>query len=169
MMVSATHTLGNFFGSGDFVAGFFLNNQIDNYSLSPASPNYLESEKVSRSFTSPSILKNEEKTIGIGSPGGKRIPAVMSDVLTRYLMLGDEWEDAIDDSRFYVENDNIYTEAELDKDVQAQLRAKKYEIYNIREADFYGGIQALVHDKKSQELFGAADHRRPGSWQVQEK
>lgn len=169
MMVSATHTLGNFFGSGDFVAGFFLNNQIDNYSLSPTSPNYLESEKVSRSFTSPSILKNEEKTIGIGSPGGKRIPAVMSDVLTRYLMLGDEWEDAIEDSRFYVENDNIYTEDELDKDVQAQLRAKKYEIYNIREADFYGGIQALVHDKKSQELFGTADHRRPGSWQVQEK
>src|SRR5699024_5783937 len=54
MMVSATHTLGNFFGSGDFVSGFFLNNQIDNYSLSPDSPNYLESEKVSRSFTSPS-------------------------------------------------------------------------------------------------------------------
>src|SRR5690625_6400185 len=84
-MVSATHTLGNFFGSGDFVSGFFLNNQIDNYSLSPDSPNYLESEKVSRSFTSPSILKNDEQTIGIGSPGGKRIPAVMSDVLTRYL------------------------------------------------------------------------------------
>src|SRR5699024_11172279 len=87
MMVSATHRLGNFFGSGDFVSGFFLNNKIDNYSLSPDSPNYLESEKVSRSFTSPSILKNDEQTIGIGSPGGKRIPAVMSDVLTRYLLI----------------------------------------------------------------------------------
>lgn len=178
MMVSATHTLGNFFGSGDFVAGFFLNNQIDNYSLSPGSPNYLESEKVSRSFTSPSILSNDEKTIGIGTPGGKRIPAVMSDVLTRYLLLGDEWEDVMDDSRFYVEKDSIYTEAELDTDIQGQLRGKNannaksdeyYEIYNITEADFYGGIQALVHDKKSQELFGAADHRRPGSWQVKDK
>lgn len=169
MMVSATHTLGNFFGSGDFVSGFFLNNQIDNYSLSPDSPNYLESEKVSRSFTSPSILKNDEQTIGIGSPGGKRIPAVMSDVLTRYLLIGDDWENAIDDSRFYIEDDKIYTEVELDTDIQAQLRQIGYEIYNISEADFYGGIQALVHDKKAEELFGAADHRRPGSWQVQEK
>src|SRR5699024_5797465 len=51
MMVSATHTLGNFFGSGDYVAGFFLNNQIDNYSLTNDSPNFLEPGKVSRSFT----------------------------------------------------------------------------------------------------------------------
>src|SRR5699024_6269717 len=114
MMVSATHTLGNFCGSGDLVSGCFLNNQIDNYSLLPASATYLECEKVSRSFTSPSILKNDEQTIGIGSPGGKRIPAVMSDVLTRYLLIGDDWENAIDDSRFYIEDDKIYTEEELD-------------------------------------------------------
>src|SRR5699024_11800555 len=85
MMVSATHTLGNFFGSGDFVSVFFLNNQIDNYSLSPDSPNYLESEKVSRSFTSPSILKKDEQKIEFSSPVDKRITDVMSDVLTRYL------------------------------------------------------------------------------------
>src|SRR5690625_1633075 len=162
MMVSATHTLGNFFGSGDFVSGFFLNNQIDNYSLSPDSPNYLESEIVSRSFTSPSILKNDEKTIGIGSPGGKRIPAVMSDVLTMYLLIGDDCENAIDDSIFYIVDDKIYTEEELDTDIQAQLSEIGYDIYNLSEDDFYGGIQALVHDKKAQELFGAADHRRPG-------
>src|SRR5699024_11949228 len=117
----STLTLGNFFGSGDFVSGFFLNNQIDNYSLSPDSPNYFESEKVSRSFTSPSILKNDEQTIGIGSPGGKGIPAVMSEVLTRYLLIGCDWENAIDDSRFYIEDDKIYTEEELDTDIQAQL------------------------------------------------
>src|SRR5690625_6054654 len=75
----------------------------------------------------------------------------MSDVLTRYLLIGDDWENAIDDSRFYIEDDKIYTEEELDTDIQAQLRQIGYEIYNISEADFYGGIQALVHDKKAQE------------------
>src|SRR5699024_11479610 len=105
---------------------------------------------------------NDEKN-GIGSHGGKRIPDVMSDVLNRYLLIGDDWENAIDYSRFYIEDDKIYTEEELDTDIQAQLRQIGYEIYNISEADFYGGIQALVHDKKAQELFGAADHRRPGS------
>src|SRR5690625_8035714 len=75
----------------------------------------------------------------------------MSDVLTRYLLIGDDWENAIDDSRFYIEDDKIYTEEELDTDIQAQLRQIGYEIYNISEADFYGGIQALVHDKKRSE------------------
>src|SRR5699024_11628898 len=41
MMVSATNTLGNFFGSGDFVSGFFLNNSVYNYSYSFDSPYYL--------------------------------------------------------------------------------------------------------------------------------
>src|SRR5699024_6764191 len=87
MMVSATHTLGNFFGSGDYVAGFFLNNQIANYSLTNDSPHFLAPGKVSRSFTSPSILKTDENTIGIGSPGGNRIQSVVSSILTKYLLL----------------------------------------------------------------------------------
>lgn len=169
MMVSATHTLGNFFGSGDYVSGFFLNNQIDNYSLSADSPNYLEPEKVSRSFTSPSILISDDKILGIGSPGGKRIPAVMGNILTKYLLLNEDWDSTIEDDRFYIEGNDIFTEIELETDLQAQLRAKGYEIYNIRETDFYGGIQALVYDKKKKELFGTADPRRPGAWQVSDK
>lgn len=169
MMVSATHTLGNFFGSGDYVAGFFLNNQIDNYSLTNDSPNFLQPEKVSRSFTSPSILMNDEKTIGIGSPGGKRIPSVVSSILTKYLLLGGDWDETIAEDRFYVEGTDIFTETELTKDVQGKLRAKGYEIYNITDPEFYGGIQALVYDKKAKELFGAADPRRPGTWQASDE
>jgi len=169
MMVSATHTLGNFFGSGDYVAGFFLNNQIDNYSLTNDSPNFLEPGKVSRSFTSPSILMNDEKTIGIGSPGGKRIPSVVSSILTKYLLLGGDWDETIAEDRFYVEGTDIFTETELNKDVQGKLRLKGYEIYNITDPEFYGGIQALVYDKKAKELFGAADPRRPGTWQVSDE
>lgn len=169
MMVSATHTLGNFFGSGDYVAGFFLNNQIDNYSLTNDSPNFLEPEKVSRSFTSPSILINDEKTIGIGSPGGKRIPSVVSSILTKYLLLGGDWNESIAEDRFYVEGTDIFTETELDKSVQSKLRVMGYEIYNITDPEFYGGIQALVYDKKAEELFGAADPRRPGTWQASDE
>ena len=169
MMVSATHTLGNFFGSGEYVSGFFLNNQIDNYSLTEDSPNFLQPKKVSRSFTSPSILINEDKIIGIGSPGGKRIPAVVSSILTKYLLLNEDWDSTIEDKRFYVEGNDIFTEVELETEIQAKLRAKDYEIYNIRETDFYGGIQALIYDKDKKELFGAADPRRPGAWQVSDK
>src|SRR5699024_5807427 len=69
-MVSTTNTLGNFFGSGNSVGGFFMNNNMENYSESDDITNSVEPGKTSRSFTSPSIVKNDDKTIGIGSPGG---------------------------------------------------------------------------------------------------
>jgi gamma-glutamyltranspeptidase / glutathione hydrolase len=60
-MVSATNTLSNFFGSGYYVGGFFLNDQLSNFAAdNPASPNYPEPGKRSRSFISPTIITNEE-------------------------------------------------------------------------------------------------------------
>lgn len=165
-MVSATHTLGNFFGSGDNVAGFFMNNQMENFSTSDDSLNSIEPGKTPRSFTSPTILTNGEKTIGIGSPGGKRIPMVMTQVLVKYLMFNEPFDEAVEDDRFYIEGNDIFTETELDKDVQSGLRARGYEIYNQTDIDFYGGIQSLVIDEESNTIYGTADSRRNGVWQA---
>ncbi|MBM7599977.1 gamma-glutamyltranspeptidase/glutathione hydrolase [Virgibacillus halotolerans] len=167
-MVSATHTLGNFFGSGANVGGFFLNNQMENFSTRDDSLNSIEPEKTPRSFTSPAILTNGEKTIGIGSPGGKRIPMVMTEVLIRHLLFDEPLEDAIAAKRFYIEGNDITTETELDKDVQSGLRARGYEIFPKRDPEFYGGIQALVIDRKADAIYGAADERRSGISQVKE-
>src|SRR5690625_1325450 len=165
-MVSATHTLGNFFGSGDNVGGFFLNNQMENFSQSNNSLNSIEPGKTPRSFTSPAILSNGEKTIGIGSPGGKRIPMVMTQVLVKHLLFDEPLDEAIKDKRFYIEKNDIFTETELDKDVQSGLRSRGYEIYQKNDVDFYGGIQALVIDEEADEIYGGADSRRNGIWQV---
>ncbi|WP_077603913.1 gamma-glutamyltransferase family protein [Oceanobacillus sojae] len=165
-MVSATHTLGNFFGSGDNVAGFFMNNQMENFSTSDDSLNSIEPGKTPRSFTSPTILTNGEKTIGIGSPGGKRIPMVMTQVLVKYLMFNEPFDEAVENDRFYIEGNDIFTETELDKDVQSGLRARGYEIYNQTDIDFYGGIQSLVIDEESNTIYGTADSRRNGVWQA---
>src|SRR5690625_127017 len=165
-MVSATHTLGNFFGSGDNVGGFFMNNQMENFSTSDQSLNSIEPGKTPRSFTSPTIMTNGDKTIGIGSPGGKRIPMVMTEVLIRHLLFDQPLEDAISDKRFYIEGNDIFTETELDTDVQSGLRSRGYEIYKKNDVDFYGGIQALVIDEEVNEIYGGADSRRNGIWQV---
>src|SRR5699024_11582740 len=176
-MVSATHTLGNFFGSGDYVGGFFMNNQMENFSTSDSSLNSIEPGKTPRSFTSPAIMTNGDKTIGIGSPGGKRIPMVMTEVLVRHLLFDESLEDAIAAKRFYIEDNDIFTETELDTDVQSGLRARGYEIYRENDIDFYGGIQALVIDKEANEIYGGADtrseerrvgkERRSGRWAAQ--
>lgn len=165
-MVSATHTLGNFFGSGDNVAGFFMNNQMENFSKRDQSLNSIEPGKTPRSFTSPTIMTNGNKTMGIGSPGGKRIPIVMTEVLIRHLLFDEPLEEAIADKRFYIEGNDIFTETELDKDVQSSLRSRGYEIYQKNDVDFYGGIQALVIDEEADEIYGGADSRRNGIWQV---
>src|SRR5699024_5558645 len=85
-MVSATHTLGNFFGSGDYVEGFFMNNQMENFSTSDSSLNSIEPGKTPRSFTSPAIMTNGDKTIGIGSQDGKRNHKVMIKIFVRILL-----------------------------------------------------------------------------------
>lgn len=166
MMFSATNTLGDFFGSGEFIAGFFLNNQVDNFSTTQDSVNYLEHKKVPRSFTSPSIIKSDSQLIGLGTPGGKRIPAVMSDILTRALLFEHEWDEVISKKRFYVEGRDIFTETELAKSDQASLRAKGYEIYHVADPNFYGGMQGIIKNTEENVLFGIADSRRQGMWQV---
>jgi len=168
-MVSTTNTLGNFFGSGNSVNGFFMNNNMENFSKKEDITNSAEPGKTSRSFTSPAIIKNDDKTIGIGSPGGKRIPIIMADVLYKYLIQDEELEDAIEADRVYVDNDDVLTEMDLEEDTEEELESMGYEVYtNDSDAEFYGGIQALIVDEESQSIYGDADKRRDGTWQVKE-
>src|SRR5699024_5856386 len=101
MVVSTTNTLSNFFGSGDYVDGYFLNNSLENFSTKESSLNYKEGGKVPRSFIAPTILVNDEKVIGIGSPGGKRIPSIMTDVLIKTVLLDKDIDEAIKEPRFF--------------------------------------------------------------------
>nr|WP_249306070.1 gamma-glutamyltransferase [Lederbergia citrea] len=168
MVVSTTNTLGNFFGSGKYVGGFFLNNQLSNFSKSPNLPNSPAPGKRPRSFTSPTILKNKDMVIGIGTPGGKRIPMVLTQVIIRHLLLGEPIQEAIDAPRFYVEDNVIYTEEPLSEDISKELRSRGYKVRIKNSPSFYGGVQALIIDLKNEEIYGGADLRRSGYWKVAE-
>ncbi|MBS4195639.1 gamma-glutamyltransferase [Bacillus sp. FJAT-49870] len=166
MVVSTTNTLGNFFGSGKYVGGFFLNNQLSNFSNSANLPNSPAPGKRPRSFTSPTILKNKDMVIGIGTPGGKRIPMVLTQVIIRHLLLGESIQEAIDAPRFYVEDKVIYTEEPFSKNISKELRSRGYKVIIKKSPSFYGGVQALIIDRKKEEIYGGADERRSGYWQV---
>ncbi|KAB2332181.1 gamma-glutamyltransferase [Cytobacillus depressus] len=167
-MVSATHTLGHLFGSGKYAAGFFLNNQLSNFSQAANRINSIEPGKRPRSFTSPSILRNDEMMIGIGTPGGKRIPQVLTQVLARHLLFGDSIQDAIDAPRFYVEDKKIYVEDGFPSKVLDELRDRGYRVIIRDSPYYYGGVQALIEDKEEKIILGGADQRRTGIWQVRE-
>ncbi|UCZ52990.1 gamma-glutamyltransferase [Bacillus shivajii] len=179
-MVSATHTLSNFFGSGVYHRGFFLNDQLSNFSQTEGSINEPAPGRRPRSFMTPAILvKNNggetEEVIGLGSPGGARIPMMMAQVLMYDNLHGMDLAQAISIPRF--QYDFNETNQQYEVRVESKLRDREhyellrqglqergYPISVERGAMYFGGIQTLIHDVVNRQISGEADPRRGGSW-----
>jgi gamma-glutamyltranspeptidase / glutathione hydrolase len=163
MVVSVTNTLGNFFGSGDFTEGFFLNSQMAQFG---SKPNDREEGKRSRTFTAPTILISDTDTIGIGSPGGNRIPQFIAQVLDAYVHGEKSMQTIVNQERFAIEKNVVYTEFLLSKEERHHLEKLGYKTVHKVSPMFYGGVQALIKDKKTGGIQGVGDKRRNGSWGV---
>ncbi|WP_096437298.1 gamma-glutamyltransferase family protein [Alteribacter populi] len=164
-MVSITNTLSNFFGSGIYVDGFFMNNQMHNFSDRQSSPNREERGKRSNSHMAPSILAHDHKPIiGIGSAGGRRISSVITQTLVRTIVNEEPVQHAIDAPRFYLEvyEDTLFTEDDREMD---NMRDKGYQINHSNNTFNFGSVNLLVIDHESGEVHGGADPRRNGSWE----
>jgi gamma-glutamyltranspeptidase/glutathione hydrolase len=82
-VLSMTTTVESLFGTGRMVEGFFLNNQLTDFSFSPTTPagvplaNAVAAEKRPRSAMAPVIVtdRNGRFVAAIGSPGG---PAILA-------------------------------------------------------------------------------------------
>lgn len=166
-MVSMTNTLSNFFGSGMAVSGFFLNDQLKNFSPDPASVNAVGPLKRPRSFVAPMMLLDDQDrpVLGIGSPGGRRIPNAVAQVIVRWAGHGEELEAAVQQPRFHMERDRLLVEAPIDDAASEQLVAWGYEIReHLPTTEYYGAIQALEVDWDTGEVAGADEIRRQGTW-----
>ncbi len=169
MMVSATNTLSNFFGTGEYVDGYFINNADKYFSKLSNSPNSYKPGKRSRSSTAPSIFMNEDRTIGIGTPGGGRIPSVMAQVLTRHFYFDESLEEAVEALRFYGRDGTFYAEPGFSEEVLEDMEERGYGIRVNHHTMFFGGIQALEVDADEGTVNGIADERRGGSWDSSNK
>ncbi|NEU30204.1 glycosyltransferase [bacterium LRH843] len=169
MMISATNTLSNFFGSGTYTAGFFLNNSVELFSSKSSSPNRYEAGKRPRSFAAPSIYIDHERVLGFGSPGGTRIPHVMAEVLTRHLYFDEPLEDAVDAPRFFGKEDMLYVEDDFPEDVMVDLINQGYQVQVRNHPIYFGGIQALELNLDDHSISGIADMRRGGTWDASDR
>jgi gamma-glutamyltranspeptidase/glutathione hydrolase len=81
--VSMTTTVESYFGSGRMVDGFFLNNQMTDFSFVPEGPNAIAPGKRPRSSMTPTIILDQEGNLvgAIGSPGGNAILSYVSKAL----------------------------------------------------------------------------------------
>lgn len=176
-MISVTNTLGELFGAGIEVGGFFMNNQSRNFSDDPDSPNLYQPGKRPRTFVSPIIMEEHGRPVlGLGTPGGRRIPTLIFQTVMQFYFGKDETgnpidlQEAIMRPKFYYEDDSIFAEDALDSQVLEQLRQKGWSVRTNPSSIFYGGIQALGLETDENgfvtSIFGGGDERRRGTWQI---
>lgn len=165
-MVSATNTISDFFGSGLYVDGFFLNNQMKNFTDAGPTLNDVQPGKRPQSHIAPAILcRGRRPVLTIGSSGGRRIPTMMSKVLLRLIKNDCPLHDAVCAPRFYARDNHLYLEENIDETIKEALRRKGYAVEVYPERIFYGGIHGMMITEGG-DMVGTADPRRGGTWKT---
>jgi gamma-glutamyltranspeptidase / glutathione hydrolase len=163
-LVSMTNTLSEFFGTGQRVEGFYLNNSLDNFGGSSSQANQWEPGKRPRTFLAPSVLTSTDGSrVAIGSAGGRRIPTALAQVLASAGTQpdGTTWRRAVRAPRLHPEGGVIALEPETPVDLTA-LRQRGYHVGTVPHGYFFGGVQ-LAGTGSDGSAFAVSDPRRGGA------
>lgn len=169
-ILSMTSTIENAFGSRLFVKGFFLNNELTDFSFLPKDAgewlvNRVEPGKRPRSSMSPSIVFQKatdsmprQAYLALGSPGGSRIINFVSQSLISVLAWGDELQTAFDRPHIL----NRFGKMELESHTRAEDWAENFRKmgYQTTQQDINSGLHGVMFTPDG--MIGAADKRREG-------
>jgi gamma-glutamyltranspeptidase/glutathione hydrolase len=181
--VSITTTINSFFGSKVAVpgAGFFLNNEMDDFSGRPGYPNQyglvqgeanaIAPGKRMLSAMTPTIVETPggDLLFVVGTPGGATIITNVFQQISNVVDFGMDVRQALNSPRLHHQHlpDRIqYEPGSLPEEVVAELEALGHEMEErIRAGDIYpyiGDVQAIIRLPDGT-LAGASDHRRGGA------
>ncbi len=168
--VSTTTTLNGGYGSRTVVAGagFFLNNEMDDFSVKPgvanmygalgAEANAIAPHKRMLSSMTPTIvLKNNKPYLILGTPGGTTIPTSVYQTLVDIIDFKMTPHDAVNKPKFHQQwlPDVIFTENAFNKNVRDTL---KKEGYTFSMEDGIGRTEVIMV-KPDGSLVAVGDHR----------
>jgi len=171
--VSVTTTLNGAYGSKLYCSelGFFLNNEMDDFSSKPGVPNMfgligaeansIAPEKRMLSSMTPTIVeKNGKLFMSVGTPGGSTIITSVLQTILNVHEFNMTMQEAVDAPRFHHQwlPDVIQMEPNsFDKNLIKQLQDKGYTI-NEKDSPVIGKVDGIMvlTDKT---LEGGADHR----------
>ena len=174
-VVALTTTINGWFGCYLLVpgAGFFLNNEMDDFATIPDQPNLFEliqgdANAVAPgarmlSSMSPTIAWRGSEVLALGSPGGSRIPTATLQVLLNLIVDHDTLQAAIDRPRLHHQwrPDEIrYESGALSESTAHELESLGH---HLRAATWRLGEVHVVHVLQDGALEAAADARGPGS------
>ena len=162
MIVSATNTLGGFWGSKESVAGIYLNETLNNFSSTSGNINSYEPGKIPRNFTAPTIIKKgDDYIIGIGSPGGSKIIKILAPVLLNILQFGTDIKTAVDKPRVvFIDEINLAVEDRKSIDF-VKVKNNNYIISEKKNRFYFGSVQAIGISSE-EGMFSVIDDRRNG-------
>lgn len=165
--VSWTQTISSFFGTGNMVDGYFLNNELGNFKYEPVegSPINLEPGRRPRTTIAPLVVKKDGKVRWvIGSPGGGRIGSTVIEILVNVIDFEMSLENAIRAPKFT--GYDAYKEIQLEDDFPPKtiefLLELGHEVKRYEHPDLYFGGPNAIAVGKDGLLTGVGSIRRLG-------
>ena len=145
--VSVTTTLNGGYGSKVVTggAGFFLNNEMDDFSIKPGVPNMYglvgaeanaiaPNKRMLSSMTPTIVLKNNKPYLVVGTPGGSTIITSVFQTLMNILEFNLPVDQAVNAPKFHHQwlPDEVYTETGFPNAIKEQLEAMGYKMKSSR-------------------------------------
>lgn len=174
--VSMTYTINDLYGSKLVVdgAGFFLNDEMDDFTSAPGEPNLWGLVQGERnavrpgarpvSSMTPTILEDPQGRLFmvVGSPGGARIITTVFQVVTNVIDFRMDIEDAVAAERFHHQwlPDDLQYERGF---ANSTLRSLENLGWETRQISTFGAADTIVisyDDEGVRTLHGGADPRR---------
>jgi len=168
--VSVTTTLNNSYGSRTVVggAGFFLNDEMDDFSIKAGVPNMYGAvggeanaikpgKRMLSSMTPTIVLKDNKPFIVVGTPGGTTIPTQVFETLVNILEFNLSTGDAVNKPKFHHQwlPDELYLEKGFPDSTKEQLEKMGYTI-KFRSSI---GRTEIIKIKEDGKLEAVADRR----------
>ncbi|HEU5453264.1 MAG TPA: gamma-glutamyltransferase [Terriglobales bacterium] len=173
--VAVTYTLNNGYGSGVTVpgAGFLLNDEMDDFSAKPGTPNMFGLVQGERNAIAPGkrplssmvptiVTKDGKPFLVLGAPGGSTIITAVLQVMLNVMDFGMNVQDAIDFPRVHHQwkPDRLDIERGISPDTIAALKKMGYDIQDAHPV-VLARVEAV--EVKDGWLLGGHDGRGTGS------
>jgi len=170
--VSVTQTINTLFGSKITVpgTGIVLNNEMDDFSVSPTTPNSWQAvgseangvkpgKRPLSSMTPMIVMKDGRAVMALGASMGTTIISAVLQTLLNQIDFGFDAQHAVMAPRFHHQwqPDILYLEPEFPRDVRVRLEALGHK---LGDRAMIGGAQLSVYDPLSCYFWGGADGRR---------
>jgi len=172
--VSVTYTINDWFGAGVVApgTGFFLNDEMDDFTAKPGAPNMyglvqgvrndiVPGKRPLSSMTPTIVLRDGKLAMVTGSPGGSRIITTVAETILNVFAFGMNAQQAVDAPRIHMQWFPDAIDFEQGALTQAQISALESDGYAFHRIAGWGSAQMIVVDPKTGMLSGGSDGRHP--------